>query len=56
MELTKVYFLHLSIEIQPNLNVLPIDHWHYVVFPIELMISRSVQYPWYLNQSGKLGT
>ena len=56
MELTKVYFLHLGIEIRPNFNVLPIDHWTYIVCPIELMISGSVQFPWYLNQSGKLGT
>ncbi len=32
-----VYFLHLGIEIRPNFNVLPTDHWHYVVCPIELM-------------------
>ena len=37
MELTKVYFLYLGIEIQPTFNVLPVDHWHYVVCPIELM-------------------
>ncbi len=37
MELTKVYFLHLGIEIWPNFNVLPVDHWHSVVCPIELM-------------------
>ncbi len=56
MDLTKVYFLQLGIEMCPNFNALPVDHWHYVVCPIELMICGSGQFSWYLNQSGKLGT
>ena len=31
-ELTKVYFLHLHIEMLPYVNVLPIDHWDYLAF------------------------
>ena len=36
-KLKDIFGDNLGIEIQPNFNVLPVDHWQYVVCPIELM-------------------